>query len=942
MAERGNTGTTARPGSEVTRGHGALASYFLGPKAQNAELWREMLARVYDDYVYWRRNYFPEDKSIITRADQRDRLQEEWLDDLSSHLDRILDKLKADYPFYSPRYLAHMTSDQTLPGILGLFAGILYNPNNVTREVAAVTVGLELEVGDLLADMLGFARDPRDTDEDPWGHLTSGGTIATLEALWVARQAQFVPLIVAHICRSERERREAAKRLEKRGCELSPVVTWTLDSELWGAFLENRDLDRAPSELLNLEPEAQLKMLRDLRGHLASDISGRPPGTTDGERQLSDLLLDAVSRSPYNPACRGYAAVLAEINKTSKPAIRTGVVFGPETAHYCLAKACNVLGYGSEALKLVPVDDHFRMRVSTLNEEITNLKSDEYVAAVVGVLGTTEEGAVDPLHEIVAERERRGKRSSFWIHADAAWGGYIACVFDRGADRQLRRTSDGELSIGHEAAVKGHVARAFGALRLCDSVVVDPHKLGYIPYPSGAVVFRDGRTRLLTAQTASYIGAGGAGGPDPLLAAPRDTFKSVGEYVLEGSKPGACATAAWLAHNAIPLTQEGHGQIIRETLLATQKLAILLTQHDRVAGADSKNGHDYTVGYRLVAQPDTNLVTFIAQPRRVRAHGTGELVDVRWPLADVNALNSGIHARMGVPRRSEEASAQQPADAVPPYGHPFFVSRTKMRSTAQPGGTYSFASVGSLLGDLLPAESDHENAYDACADGLVAIRCVVMNPFYGLAEQKGDDYLEEFVSTLHKVACRVLRSITEQLFAYALVQCSPGTATDVAKKIRSDTAVRRAVLLRGTTPDAPSKVLLELRQPLDADENPREALRRLGADYEHDGVEHTETLISTEGKLKGQPALDACPIVYVLLRTESGHTLKIRKKAMGLSIPTGGMECRIVTGPFDIVVSLSGMTEAAALPIVNRLMKFNRVQCSEALWSDEAASQATT
>ena len=83
-----------------------------------------------------------------------------------------------------------MTSDQTIPSILGYFAGMLYNPNNVTPEAAPVTVQWELEVGADILRMLGFQPPPKHVGpggvktEFGWAHVTSGGTVANLEALW--------------------------------------------------------------------------------------------------------------------------------------------------------------------------------------------------------------------------------------------------------------------------------------------------------------------------------------------------------------------------------------------------------------------------------------------------------------------------------------------------------------------------------------------------------------------------------------------------------------------------------------------------------------------------------------------------------------------------------------------------------------------------------------
>jgi glutamate/tyrosine decarboxylase-like PLP-dependent enzyme len=65
--------------------------------------------------------------------------------------------------------------------IAGHVAALLINPNNHALDGGPGTSALEREVVDGLAAMLGLGG-------DALGHLTSSGTIANLEALWVARE----------------------------------------------------------------------------------------------------------------------------------------------------------------------------------------------------------------------------------------------------------------------------------------------------------------------------------------------------------------------------------------------------------------------------------------------------------------------------------------------------------------------------------------------------------------------------------------------------------------------------------------------------------------------------------------------------------------------------------------------------------------------------------
>jgi hypothetical protein len=50
---------------------------------------------------------------------------------------------------------------------------------------------------------------------------------------------------------------------------------------------------------------------------------------------------------------------------------------------------------------------------------------------VIGIAGTTEEGAVDPIDRIDEVRTdlENARGESFWLHVDAAWGGYLRALF---------------------------------------------------------------------------------------------------------------------------------------------------------------------------------------------------------------------------------------------------------------------------------------------------------------------------------------------------------------------------------------------------------------------------------------------------------------------------------------------------------------------------------
>lgn len=79
-----------------------------------------------------------------------------------------------------------MCTDMSMPSLLGYFMTMIYNPNNVAIEASPLTTVAEIEVGEQLCRLFGYNTDPNRTDVPTgWGHVTSGGTIANLESIWV-------------------------------------------------------------------------------------------------------------------------------------------------------------------------------------------------------------------------------------------------------------------------------------------------------------------------------------------------------------------------------------------------------------------------------------------------------------------------------------------------------------------------------------------------------------------------------------------------------------------------------------------------------------------------------------------------------------------------------------------------------------------------------------
>jgi glutamate/tyrosine decarboxylase-like PLP-dependent enzyme len=140
------------------------------------------------------------------------------------------------------------------------------------------------------------------------------------------------------------------------------------------------------------------------------------------------------------------------------------VVYVSAQGHSSLARAARNLGFRPQQVRVLPVDDDYRMRPEALAAAVeADLAAGRTPLAVLAVAGTTNTGAVDDLPEIA----RLCRRYGVWLHVDAAYGGFAA-ITERGR-------------------------RRLAGIELADSVTLDPHKWLYQPFECGAVLVREGR-----------------------------------------------------------------------------------------------------------------------------------------------------------------------------------------------------------------------------------------------------------------------------------------------------------------------------------------------------------------------------------------------------------------------------------------------------------------
>jgi aromatic-L-amino-acid/L-tryptophan decarboxylase len=137
-------------------------------------------------------------------------------------------------------------------------------------------------------------------------------------------------------------------------------------------------------------------------------------------------------------------------------------VYASEERHVSIDKAVDCIGLGRKALRALPTNADFQVRIDALEDAIAHDKKNGIrPMCIVGIFGTTNTGAVDD----VAALRRLADREGMWLHVDAAYGGGML--------------------LSHEWPMR-HCG-----LELADSITIDPHKWFYAPLDAGAVLVKD-------------------------------------------------------------------------------------------------------------------------------------------------------------------------------------------------------------------------------------------------------------------------------------------------------------------------------------------------------------------------------------------------------------------------------------------------------------------
>jgi len=148
-----------------------------------------------------------------------------------------------------------------------------------------------------------------------------------------------------------------------------------------------------------------------------------------------------------------------------------------ETTHYSISRAAGIMGLGTDAVIMMPMDKLGRMDISALKTVYDQLIAQgTRPFAIAASAGCTPTGSIDPLAEIGAFC----REHDLWFHVDGAHGA--------------------------SALLSENLKPVLAGIEFADSVVWDGHKLLYMPAAVSAVLFRDPKHSYAAfAQEASYL-----------------------------------------------------------------------------------------------------------------------------------------------------------------------------------------------------------------------------------------------------------------------------------------------------------------------------------------------------------------------------------------------------------------------------------------------------
>ena len=201
-------------------------------------------------------------------------------------LQTVAARMHDNYPYYHPLYAGQMLKPPHPVARIAYAMSLWVNPNNHALDGGKASSALEKECIVELAHMFGW--------DDPLGHLTGGGTVANLEALWIAGRLHPDKRIIA------------SKQAHYTHCRISEVL---------GLKFTAVEVDE--SGCMRLEHIEELLQRGDV-GTIVATIGNTGLGAVDNLPAILEMAQKYDARVHADAAYGGYFGLAGELDPDTR------------------------------------------------------------------------------------------------------------------------------------------------------------------------------------------------------------------------------------------------------------------------------------------------------------------------------------------------------------------------------------------------------------------------------------------------------------------------------------------------------------------------------------------------------------------------------------------------------------------------------------------------
>ncbi len=284
--------------------------------------------------------------------------------------------------------------------------------------------------------------------------------------------------------------------------DILPYPMKTAHPRFWGWYMGNGSFTGALADFLTSVINSNAGGGNQVAGVLETQVINWMKEIMDYPSHASGILLSGGSMANFvGLAMARHSKAGFDVRKQGLVNGETNMtVYASSEVHSCNQKSIELLGLGSNQLRLIPVQKDFTMNTSRLVQAITEDRKEGFKPiCVIASAGTVNTGAIDDLEEIAEICESE----NMWFHVDGAIGA-VAVLSKTG--RKLLR-----------------------GIEKSDSVAMDLHKWLHVPFEAGCTLVKNSKIH-------------------------HDTFSLVPEYLAKNQR-GLASGTNWYSEYGLQLSR---------------------------------------------------------------------------------------------------------------------------------------------------------------------------------------------------------------------------------------------------------------------------------------------------------------------------------------------------------------------------------------------------